>query len=367
MSRYGGAFGPPVDLSQAAPGSAPPDALLQRLADAAGHADTARYGPILGDGALREAYAADLCRVYGSRIDASDVAITAGCNLAFLAASLAVARAGQSVILPTPWYFNHQMTLGMLGIEPRALPCTPESGFVPDVGEAARLIDDTTRAIVLVTPNNPTGAIYPDGVIAAFAALARQRGIALIIDETYRDFLAPGANRAHGLFLDTDWRQSMIQLYSFSKSYAVPGHRVGAITAGPKVMAEILKVLDSVQICAARPAQGALAWAVDALADWRAEMRATINARIAAFEAVVTDCPGWRTSSIGAYFAYVRHPFDDIAAERVAECLATERGVLGLPGSYFGPGQERHLRFAFANADEAAIATLPRRLSGLMP
>lgn len=367
MARYGGAFGPPVDLSQAAPGSPPPASLLERLAQAAGSAGATRYGPILGDEALREAYAADLARVYGGRIAAEDVAITAGCNLAFLAAVLAVAGPGRSVILPAPWYFNHAMTLGMLGIEARALACRAEHGFVPDPAAAEALIDAGTRAVVLVTPNNPTGAIYPEGVIAAFAALARRRGIALIIDETYRDFLAPGANRAHGLLADPGWREAVIQLYSFSKSYAVPGHRVGAIAAGPGAMAEIVKILDSVQICAARPGQAALAWAIEALAPWREAMRATINARIAAFQAVVTRCPGWSISSIGAYFAYVRHPFAGIDAERVAEALAAERGVLGLPGSYFGPGQDGHLRFAFANADEAAIATLPDRLAGLRP
>ncbi len=147
----------------------------------------------------------------------------------------------------------------------------------------------------------------------------------------------------------------------------MPGHRAGAITAGPTAMGEILKVLDSVQICAARPAQEALAWAIDGTADWRATMRSTINGRISAFAKVVEACPGWSISSIGAYFAYVRHPFAGVPAERVAECLAKERGVLGLPGSYFGPGQDDHLRFAFANADEAAIADLPARLAGLAP
>lgn len=367
MTRYDGASGPAIDLSQAAPGSPPPAALLERLAAAAGRPDVARYGAILGDAALREAYAAEVAAVYGGNVAPADVAITAGCNLAFLAAVLAVAGPGSSVILPAPWYFNHQMTLQMLGIGVQALDCRPQDGFVPDPAAAEALIDPATRAIVLVTPNNPTGAIYPEGVIAAFADLARRRGLALIVDETYRDFLADGANRAHGLFTAPDWRDHVVQLYSFSKAYAVPGHRVGAITAGPQAMDQILKVLDSVQICAARPGQDALAWAIAAMADWRQEMRRTINARIAAFQGVVERCPGWQISSIGAYFAYVSHPFAGVPAERVAEALAVGRGVLGLPGSYFGPGQEGHLRFAFANADEAAIATLPARLADLRP
>lgn len=365
MAAYDGAFGPPIDLSQAAPGAPPPPDMLRRLAAAAGRADTTRYGPILGDAPLREAYAGDIARVYGADIGPADVAVTAGCNLAFLAAVLAVARAGEAVILPAPWYFNHQMTLTMLGIEVKTLACRAEDGFVPDPAAAQALIDGRTRALVLVTPNNPTGAIYPQAVIEAFAALARRHGIALILDETYRDFLAPGSSRAHGLLADPSWREGIVQLYSFSKSYAVPGHRLGAVAAGPEAMAQVLKVLDSFQICAARPAQEAIAWAIDGMAGWRADMRATINARIAAFQAVIGRCEGWRISSIGAYFAYVRHPFAGVPAERVAERLAKERGVLGLPGSYFGPGQDGHLRLAFANADETAVAELADRLKGL--
>jgi aspartate/methionine/tyrosine aminotransferase len=367
MARYDGGFGPAIDLSQAAPGAPPPAGLLAQLADAAGRPEVARYGPILGDDALRQAYAAEVAGLYGGDVGPQDVAITAGCNLAFVAAVLAVAGPGDSVILPAPWYFNHQMTLQMLGVAVQALPCRAADRFVPDIAAAETLIGPRTRALVLVTPNNPTGAIYAPDVLAAFDDLARRRGIALILDETYRDFLPDGATRAHDLLARRDWRDHIIQLYSFSKAYAVPGHRAGAIAAGPAAMASIQKVLDSFQICAARPAQVALAWAIDAVAPWRQTMRTTINARIAAFSRVLAEAPGWSISSIGAYFAYVRHPFAGVPAERVAERLAVERGVLALPGSYFGPGQDDHLRLAFANADETAIAGLPARLDRLEP
>ena len=103
---------------------------------------------------------------------------------------------------------------------------------MPDPEEAEALLDPSVRAIVLITPNNPTGAVYPPGVIAAFAALAQRRGLWLILDETYRDFLPEGQDRAHGLFTDPAWIDSVIQLYSFSKAYCLPGHRLGAVVAG---------------------------------------------------------------------------------------------------------------------------------------
>ena len=109
---------------------------------------------------------------------------------------MALARAGDAVILPTPWYFNHKMTLDLLGIEAIPLPCLAEAGFVPEAAAAARLVGPRTRAIVLVTPNNPTGAVYPPATIRDFAELCRERGLALVIDETYRDFLPAGGSPA---------------------------------------------------------------------------------------------------------------------------------------------------------------------------
>lgn len=361
-ARYGGAAGPAIDLTQAVPGYPAHDELLARLATAAGSRAAASYGEIDGDAALRQALARDLEGAYGAAFGPEDVAITAGCNLAFTMAMTALAG-GAAVMLPAPWYFNHQMALTMLGIETVPLPCTAGRGFVPDPEAAARLLTPATRAIVLVTPNNPTGAIYPPEVIAAFAELCRARGLWLVLDETYRDFLPDGP--AHALFADPGWRDYLIQLYSFSKSYCIPGHRVGAIAAGPAARAELLKVLDTMQICPGRAAQTALAWAIPALADWRAGNRAIMAGRAAAFRAAIAPLNGWKLDALGAYFAYLRLPDGAPDALASAERLAAEHGLLTLPGPFFGPGQERHLRLAFANADLVSIAEVPARLARL--
>ncbi|MBZ6076873.1 aminotransferase [Microvirga puerhi] len=363
--RYDGARGPLINLSQAVPGNAPHQGLLERLAATAGSAAGAQYGPINGDEGLREAYAAELSQVYEGKIAAADTAVTAGCNLAFFATMMLLARHGDAVLLPTPWYFNHQMSLDMLGIEPRPLPCRAEAGFVPRVEDAEGLIDEKVKAIVLVTPNNPTGAVYPAHVIEAFANLCRRRGIYLVIDETYRDFLPKGVNRAHGLFTGESWRENVIQLYSFSKSYAIPGHRMGAVVADAKLIEQVAKILDCIQICAPRTAQNALSWAIDALRDWREVNRHEINTRAQVFRRALEPLPEWRIESVGAYFAYLRHPFDGKSAQAVAEKLAVERGVLCLPGSYFGPGQDQHLRVAFANVGADVLAGLTDRFRNL--
>ncbi len=359
-ARYRG-HGPALDLTQAVPGYPPPPELLAKLAEAAGDPSLAGYGPIAGDAPLREALAADMAAFYRAPIEPARVAITAGCNLAFAMAMQVLAAEGEAVLLPTPWYFNHHMALTMQGVRAIPVPTRAEDGFAPDPDRIAALMAaHRPRALVLVTPNNPTGAIHPAGTIATLAALCRRHGAALVLDETYRDFLPAGP--PHALFGDPDWGEVLVHLYSFSKAYCVPGHRLGAIAAGAAVMAELEKAFDTLQICPPRPAQSAIAWAIPALRDWRAGNAALMARRAAAFRAAVTQASGWRLVSLGTYFAYLRLPDTAPDALRAAELLAAEQGLMTLPGPFFGPGQARHLRLAFANAPEAAFADLPARL-----
>ena len=159
--------------------------------------------------------------------------------------------------MPVPWYFNHKMWLDMSGA--KAVPLKCEGDMMPDPWDVAKLITPRTRAIVLVTPNNPTGVEYPDDLITAFYDIAKSRGIALIVDETYRDFHTVH-DAPHSLFTRADWDDTLIHLYSFSKAYRLTGHRVGAMLARPSSLAEVEKFLDTVAICPEpnRPARRAL-------------------------------------------------------------------------------------------------------------
>ena len=363
-AKYRGQAGPMIDLTQAVPGYPPHSTLLERMAHEAGQRANATYGFIDGEVALREAFAENLTQFYQSPLGAADVAITAGCNLAFAMAMTVLSGQRAEILLPTPWYFNHQMAMTMQRITAVPLPCLAENGFIPNPDHAAARITENTRAIVLVSPNNPTGAITPPETIARFAELCRTHALWLILDETYRDFLPASALPPHDVFADPDWRDYVIHLYSFSKAYCVPGHRVGAIAAGPTFRHELMKVLDTMQICAPRAAQAALTWAIPALKDWRRDNRTLMQSRAAAFDRAMAGAPGWEINAIGGYFAYLRTPRAAPEAIETAERLAAEHGLLTLPGPFFGPGQERYIRLAFANVDDDAIAAIPGRLNG---
>lgn len=357
---------PLINVSQAAPALAPPKALRQAMADAIlTDTGTHLYGPDLGLPDLRAELAARTGLIYGGDVAADQVAITAGCNQAFAAAIATLAQAGDEVILPTPWYFNHQMLLTMTGIKPVPLPTGPD--LLPDPEHAASLISDRTRALVLVTPNNPGGVEYPAGLMAEMHRLAKSRNIALIVDETYRDFHAePGA--PHDLFADPDWDDALIHLYSFSKAYRLTGHRVGAIVASEHRLEQVEKYLDSTTICAAQLGQRAALWGLRNLTQWLAGERAEILSRRAAISQAIHALEGWHLKGCGAYFAYVEYPHDQ-PAEDFARHLLRSQGVLALPGTMFTPAGDpagaRALRFAFANIDGAGISQLEERLQNI--
>ncbi len=357
---------PLIDLSQAVPGYPPDRRLTEHLAAEVQRHETAIYTEIEGLAELREELAHHMSGFYGGRIEPGQVCITAGCNQAFVLAAMTLAKTGDKIILPAPYYFNHRMSLDMLGIEASLLPCREQSGLVPEPADAARLIDGRTRAIALVTPNNPTGAIYPPETIGAFFELAERHGIALIIDETYKDFLPPGQEVPHRLFEAAGWSATLVQLYSFSKLYCLTGYRVGSVVASAQFVRQLAKVMDCVSICAPHIGQRAALYGLRNLADWRADKRALMHDRIGSFrDAISNGDRGYHVASLGAYFAYVRHPNTNLSSAEVARRLAVEHNLLCLPGTMFGPGQEPYLRFAFANVGARLMPDIAARLAAV--
>jgi aspartate/methionine/tyrosine aminotransferase len=291
------------------------------------------------------------------------VMITAGCNQAFCLAMMSLAQAGEEIVMPAPFYFNYEMWLQMLGIRLVPLSFRPEAGGEPDLAEAARAIGPKTKAIVLVSPNNPTGAVYKPETLRAFLALARERGIALVLDETYRDFL-PTDGAPHDLFRDADWPRTLIHLYSFSKVFALTGYRVGAIVAGSGFIDHAAKAMDCVAICAPRIGQEAAHFGLGHLADWRQSNTHMMRERRAALlKAFARNDLGYELISAGAYFAYVKHPHRGRKAAEVARRLVDRQNLLALPGSVFGPNQDDYLRVAFANVDAALMPEIAARLA----
>ena len=354
---------PLVDLSQAAPGYPPAPALTDHLRDIVGAAQTSRYADIEGIPTLRAALAADINRRYGGDTRADQVLITAGCNQAYCLVTSALAKAGDEIIMTSPYYFNYRMWLDMTGVRSVLLPHAKDNPASPDLAAAEKLIGPKTKALVLISPNNPTGAIYPPDEIRAAYALCKRKNIAFVLDETYRDFM-PGWPAPHDLFSDQDWPETLIHLYSFSKSFSLPGYRIGAIVADPKLVAEIAKAMDCVAICAPRIGQLAGLYGLQHLDDWRKGITEMLADRLVALQASFSrNDLGYELVSSGGFFAYVKHPHRGKSAMQVAKRLAERENLLILPGSMFGPDQDDYLRVAFANVEAKWMPEVAERLA----
>ncbi len=360
--RYSGHVGPLIDLSQAVPGYQPPDLLLNTLARDAGDSQNQGYGNIEGVTALRNAYAVDTNMTHNTTLSGDNVMITAGCNQAFFVAALTVAKPGESVVLVSPWYFNHQTSLAMLGINVRSCSANKDNGFIPELTAIEAAIEADVRAVVIVTPNNPTGAVYPEKLVDEIYELCVRKGIWLIIDETYQDFLPEDQDTSHQLF-HQPINNHLIAISSFSKSYCIPGQRLGAAIASPFTISQMAKVMDNLQICAPVSAQKALASCMPELRTWRMQNRQLINTRASVLKRVFESFPGWKIESLGAYFAYISCQSSALPSTKLAETLASDNGVVTLPGTFFGKNQQQYLRIAFANVDAETIQSLSTRMA----
>ncbi|WVR04061.1 hypothetical protein IAU60_001060 [Kwoniella sp. DSM 27419] len=409
------AYGDLLELSQGVPRAPPHDDVLAAVAQSSSDPQSARYGPILGEPALREAYAEEIRVQYGvgagsgegsgPGVTSQDVSITTGCNMAFLVLIMAICPPGKSsALIPLPSYFNQMMVFSLQSVKPIFTPCDHNNFFKPSLSAAREYLTSPDRAkdeikprmVVLVSPNNPTGAPYSPEELKEWYDLCKEAKVALVLDETYRDFVeGPDGGRGvpHKLFEEEDWRETLISIGSFSKGYRIPGHRLGSIIANPALLKHLTTVCDCMQICAPRPPQIALAPLLPSLRGDLQESSAALAHRRRLFVDTVHAVPGWCVDSIGGFFAYVSFPArfasassvlgrkrKRLGSEDIAKVMAERIGLVTLPGSFFMPNlnddqvweqdvlkggealrEDRWLRFSVANvSDDVILAVGPR-------
>ncbi|HEY2700774.1 MAG TPA: aminotransferase [Pseudonocardiaceae bacterium] len=349
-----------LDLAQAAPSYPPALEVVDQVSKVAQEPDGAAYVPAPGLPRLRDAFAADLSRAYRSSVGSDQMVITAGCNQAFCLVAQSLTEPGDEVIEALPYYFNYDMWLRMNGVVPRYLE--PGPGLVPTPEAAEALINSRTRAIVLVSPGNPSGITIPPDVLRGFFRLAARHDIALIVDETYRSFRDTD-EPAHDLFTDPDWPRTLISLHSFSKDLAIPGYRIGAVVASAEVNREVMKLLDCVAICPPRVGQEA-AWAgLTAAGEWRRLRAAEIADKRQWLQAVMSDRPGgFETVASGGFFAWLRHPFAGRPIEDVVRELVTGYDTLVIAGTAFLPDDRQVFRVSVGKVDKAGLSDFAGRL-----
>ena len=204
------------------------------------------YGPVEGIPELTEVLASKLQSRNSIDINQyNKVFVTAGSNMAFSSLMMAIADPGDEIILLTPYYFNHEMAIRLADATPVLVPT--QENYHPDIERITKAITHKTRAIVTVSPNNPTGAVYTEEELTLINQLCAQHGIYHISDEAYEDFLYEDRTHFSPASLNNAEAHT-ISLYSLSKAYGFAGWRVGYMVIPSILFASLRKVQDTVLI-----------------------------------------------------------------------------------------------------------------------
>ena len=344
-----------IDLCQAIPDYPPPPEMIDHLEQVMRDPLTSRYSIDEGLPEVREAICRGYRELYDACIDPAQICLTIGASEALWLAMVTLCRAGDEVIVQLPAYFDHPMALAVLGIRCVFAPFDEATGGLPDLCAISALITDKTRAILLVTPSNPTGAVIPPETVKELYDLARRRNVALVLDETYNSFITGGV-RPHELFRDPAWGDYFVHIASFGKTFALTGYRAGMLAASEEFIRHALKAQDTMAVCQPRVTQHAVRYGFERLSEWVAGNRVMMERRHEVFRAEMAK-PGnpFRLVASGPFFGWVGHPCSGKSGREVAKRLVEESGMLLLPGEVFGPGLEGYLRLAFGNIREETI------------
>jgi aminotransferase len=352
-----------ISLGQGVPGFPPVTGALERARQALEEPSTHIYSADAGFLPLREALSSALAESNGIEVDPeSEIIITAGGNQAFVLMLLTLLEPGDRVLLPSPFYFNHEMAIRIVGGVPLEVPLSEKTGFRLRMDDLEPYLETHPRALVIVSPNNPTGAVYDSEELRRIGRALASKGIVIISDETYQHFVYDGAEH-FSVASASEIRSQVITIGSFSKTFSLTGWRVGYLVAEPSFIQEALKVQDSMLVCAPvisqKAALGGLGEPVEEIARRReilGQRRQFLIERLAAIPRLT-----WHPT-YGAYFAFVRVDECSDSAKLAKEILDSVH-VVTIPGSLFGRHGEGYLRLSYGSLDLPDLDKACGRLS----
>ena len=363
-----------ADLIKATPGTislgqgvvyyGPPETALQSVV-AHGRELNQFYGPVEGIPALGDRIRHKLFT--DNRIDVDEkqrLVVTAGANMGFLNALFAITDPGAEVILPTPYYFNHEMAVRMLTCEPVCV--ATDRHFQLDPEAVAAAITPRTAAVVTISPNNPSGAVYPGQTLRTINEMCRDRGIYHISDEAYEYFVFDD-RRHYSPASQDDSARHTISLFSLSKAFGFSSWRIGYMLIPAHLHEAVRKVQDTNLICPPLASQYAAIGALEAGREYCDDkIRQIARNRILVFaELEKLDCLADAVRSDGAFYAFLRLK-TALRDMDIVERLVRDFRIAVMPGSAFGMEDGCYLRISYGALDGATLEEgLHRLISGL--
>jgi aspartate/methionine/tyrosine aminotransferase len=325
-----------------------------------------KYSPNQGYLDLREAIAEKVERVNGYRVDpATEVFVTVGAMEALALTFMVGLDPGDEVLVTDPSYTNFEGQVILAGGRPVFVPTDPERGYLPHVEDVEAAITPRTRAILVNSPSNPTGAVYPRDLLHAIAELCLRHDLLLVSDETY-DALTYGDIRNVSPAAFPGLRDRTVSIYSFSKEYAMTGWRIGYLAGPAPMLRTMATVQEQMASCVNAATQRAALAALRGPRDAVEAMRRAYERRRDLVVERLNRMPGVRCPRPdGAFYAFpdVRGITHD--TKELAERLLFEHRVVVSPGEAFGPRSAGFLRISYASSDEDLAEGLARLEAGL--
>jgi aspartate/methionine/tyrosine aminotransferase len=354
-----------ISLGQGVVSYGPPPEAVEAARRFGSAASDHRYGPVEGLPPLVDLLEAKLASENGIQVrPASRVLVTAGGNQAFMNAVLAVTDPGDEFILPAPYYFNHEMAIVMAGAHAVGVPTDDQ--YQLDVPAIAASITPRTRAVVTVSPNNPTGAVYSSEALTAVNELCRSRGIFHVHDEAYEYFTYGSARHFSPGSLEGAAPHT-ISLYSLSKAYGMASWRIGYMVVPESLSDAVNKIQDTVLICPPAVSQHA---ALAALLVGRAHAAAYVEhldaTRRLIFDILQADDVPCDVPPADGAFYYLLRAHSRLDSMALTERLIREHRVAVIPGSAFADTAPSSIRISYGALDADSIAEgVGRLVSGL--
>jgi aspartate aminotransferase len=335
------------------PSFVPPAHVLEAAERAYAEGDT-HYVANAGVPALREAIATKVRERNGIETTPEQIVVTAGGAQALhVAFSLTISR-GDEVLIPDPGWPNFAMAVQLLQAVPVPYRLRPENGFLPDLDELAKLVTPRTRMILVNTPSNPLGTVMPGELVEGLVRFAEEHNIWLLSDECY-DALTYDVEHVSPARFDTSG--VVLSAFSFSKSYAMTGVRVGYLVCPPGIAENAAKLQEAMISCVNAPAQAAAIAALTGSQEQLDDMRDAYSRRRVLAMRLLTEHGIPFLEPHGAFYIWVDvRGIADRPVDEWALHLLAEKDVAVAPGTAFGPGGEGWIRLSLA-ADDAAIET----------
>jgi aspartate/methionine/tyrosine aminotransferase len=343
----------------------PPDRARNRLQDFWSDSVHHQYGPIRGLPLLQACIRQKLEKENLIDLSGRSIVVTAGSNMGFLNSVLTITDPGDEVILLLPYFFNQEMAVRIAGCEPVLVDT--DSDYQPVLSRLERAVTPRTRAIVTVSPNNPTGAVYAESVLHEINALCLDRGIYHITDEAYEYFVYDSARHFSPGSIPNS-QSHTISLYSLSKAYGFAGWRIGYLVAPSELQGSLEKIQDSNVICPSNPSQFAALGALEAGKEYCRpfieQMNQTRRIVLEALSGVSDRIEPVETT--GAFYVFLKFKNRNIDDMELVRSLIEEHRVALIPGRAFGVQGACCLRLSYgALPPEKVTEGLGRLVEGI--